>query len=83
MFLTKVLLIPHSNMFVESMFSHVNAIKTCSRNLLNVTTVSDLMQIKSFYLKSSDIEKEDKEKEALFEPTEEHYKLYKACVRNE
>jgi len=70
------MLIPHSNMFIESMFSHVNAVKTPIRNLLSVNSVSTILKIKSFYLTSKDPNKEE-EKKNLFEPTEEHYVLYK------
>ena len=55
-------LIPHSNTFVERIFSHFNATKDETRNLLDVATASSLMKVKSYHLN-------DKQ---LFEPTEEH-----------
>ena len=41
-----------------------------------------ILKIKSFYLTSKDPNKE-KKKKILFEPTEEHYKLYKKSVGEE
>ena len=64
-------LIPHSNCFVERMFSHVSNIKTEIRNGLDVATVSSLLKIKSFYLND----------ENLFEPTEDHYSLYRNYIK--
>ena len=82
-FFSRLLLIPHSNMFIESMFSHVGAIKTPLRNLLEVNSVSNIMKIKSYYLKSKDLEKDEKNDSILFEPTEDHYSLYKSFIKDE
>ena len=67
-------------MFIESIFSHVNAVKTPIRNLLSVNSVSMISFFKSFYLTSKDLNKEE-EKKTLFEPTEEHYVLYKKVLK--
>ena len=66
-----LMLIPHSNAFVERMFSHVKIIKNEIRNTLDVATVSSLIKIKSFYLDS----------EELFEPNEDHYNLYHNFIK--
>jgi len=75
-FFTNLLLIPHSNMFIESMFNHVNSIKTAKRSLLEVGSVSIIMKIKSYYLESEKLQNDNK-KFPLFVLEEEHYSLYK------
>ena len=50
-FFTNLLLIPASNMFVESMFSYINLIKSPTRNLLQVGSVASILKTKSYYLK--------------------------------
>lgn len=42
-------MIPHSNCFIERMFPIVNANKTYLGNSLDVSTVSTLLKIKSYY----------------------------------
>ena len=54
------------------MFSHVNATKDETRNLLDVATVSSLIKVKSNHLN-------DKQ---LFEPIEEHYNCYKQYIKS-
>ena len=71
-FAINLLLIPHSNVYVERVFSKVNLIKTDLRNLLDVSTVSSIIKIKTFY------ENEDK----LFEPTSDHYMCYKHWIKD-
>ena len=65
-FMINLMLIPHSNCFIERMFSHVSIIKNGIRNQLDVATVASLIKIKSFYI----------DQKELFEPTKDHYDLY-------
>lgn len=51
-FMINLMLIPHSNMFVERIFSQVNLIKTDTRASLEVDTVSSILKVKSYYLGS-------------------------------
>jgi len=81
-FFTNLLLIPHSNMFIESMFSHVSSIKTAKRSLLEVGSVSTIMKVKSYYFESEKLSNDDT-KLPLFEPEEEHYSLYKLNIKDE
>jgi len=81
-FFTNLLLIPHSNMFIESMFSHVNNIKTANWSLLEVGSVSMIMKVKSYYLESKKLSSVFAEF-PLFEPEEEHYSLYKLNIKDE
>ena len=67
------MIIPHSNVYVERSFSHVNLIKTDLRNLLDITTVSSIMKIKSFYQNEGD--------DYMFEPTEDHFICYKHWIK--
>ena len=71
-FFCKLMLIPHSNMFVESMFSHINNIKNEKRNLLDITTMSSIMKIKSYY----------DDNDEVFEPNEEHYESYRIFIKS-
>ena len=64
--------IPHSNCYVERMYSQVNLIKTAGRNLLEVENVGSLLRVKSFF--------EDHEE---FEPDETHYKFYQSFINKE
>lgn len=70
-FFINIMLIPHTNMFVERMFSSVNLIKTKTRSCLEVDSVSSFLKIKS-YLNSS---------ENLFEPEDIHFTLYNQFVK--
>ena len=78
------MLIPHSNVFVENMFSHISSIKTPIRNSISVKSVADIMKVKSYYLASSKVaEKEDQidaRNIVLFEPEKEHHDLYKIKI---
>jgi len=47
-FMSSLCTIPHSNCFVERMFSIVSANKDKSWNLLEVSTVSTLLKVKSY-----------------------------------
>ena len=80
------MLIPHSNMYVENMFSHVNTIKTPLRNSLNVSTVASLFKDKSYYLNNENYfaEKDELlERHILFEQEAKHYRFYKLCIKHE
>ena len=68
------MIIPHSNIYVERGFSHVNLIKTDLRNLLNITIVSSIMKIESFYQNKGD--------DYLFEPTEDHFISYNYWIKD-
>ena len=70
-FMINLMLIPHSNCFVERMFSHVSIIKNEIRNQLDVATVASLIKIKSFYI----------DQKELFEPTKDHYDLYHNYIK--
>jgi len=70
-FFINILLIPHSNCFVERMYSFMNIIKTPIRNSLDINTVSSILQIKSYY-----------EEQELFEPDEDHYFFYKHNIHD-
>ena len=48
-FFINLMLIPNSNAYTERVFSMVKHTKTDLRNLLEVTTVSTMMQIKTYY----------------------------------
>jgi hypothetical protein len=74
LFFTKIMMVPHSNAFVERMFSHVNNIKNDARNRLDVTSVSNILKVKSYYQNSES---------ELFEPTEEHYESYQNFIKAE
>ena len=85
-FFINLMIIPHSNMHVESMFSHVKNIKTPMRNSLDVSTVTSLLKVKSYYLNNKNSSKDDDEvleKKVLFEPELEHYRLYKLYIKDE
>jgi len=71
-FFINLLTIPHANMFVERMFNQVNLIKTKTKSLLEVSSVSAILQIKSYFPND----------EELFEPEEIHYSLYEQFVKN-
>ena len=86
-FLTKLKVIPHSTYF-ESMFSHINNIKILSRNKHEVGSVGSIMKVKSYYLDYEGQNNHDnkgniEEKDSFFEPSEEHYKLYKLYIKDE
>ena len=66
-----LMLIPHSNCFVERIFSQVSIIKNEIRNQLDVATVASLIKIKSFYI----------DQKELFEPTKDHYDLYHNYIK--
>ena len=70
-FFINILMILHSNCFVERMYSFVNIIKNPIRNQLAVESVSAILQIKSYY-------NEDDE----FEPDEDHYFFYKHNIKD-
>ena len=72
LFMINLILVPHSNCFVERMFSHVSQIKNDIRNNLDVATVSSILKIKSFYLN-------DKKS---FESTEDHLTLSKSFIKS-
>ena len=71
-FIINLMLIPHSNYFVERIFSHVSQIKNDIQNNLDVIKVSSLIKIKYLYLNNKNI----------FEPTEDHYTLYKNFIKS-
>ena len=48
-FFTNLMVISHSNMYVESMFSHIGNIKAPLRNKLEVGSVESIMKVKSYY----------------------------------
>ena len=81
------MLISHFNMYVESMFNHVNSIKVPNRNSLTVESVSDLMKVKSYYFASAKILEENNERDVanaiLSQPEKEHYDLSKLYVADE
>ena len=70
-FVTNLCIIPHSNCYIERMFSLVSINKDKLRNSLEVSTVSTLLKIKSYY--------QDKE---TLELTDEHFELYRICIKN-
>ena len=72
-FMINLMLILNSNIYVERSFSKVNIIKNKMRNSLDVSTVSSIMKIKSFY---------EKFLTELFEPTEDHYLCYKHWIKD-
>ena len=57
------------------MFSHVKNIKTDKRNLLDITTISAIMKIKSYYSDQEDI--------LSFEPNEEHHEAYIHFIKSD
>ena len=71
LFMINRILIPHSNAHVERIFSIVNATKTDSRNLLEVTTVNSIIQVKAYY-----------ESNSTCEPNEEHYLCYRTNIKD-
>jgi len=74
-FFLQLLTIPHSNSYIEQQFSQVNLIKTEKRNLLDVTTVSSILKVKSYY---SEINEEG----SHFEPQEKYYYLYNLSINS-
>ena len=64
-----LILIPHSNAYIERVLSILNATKTDCHNLLDVTTVNSIMKLKAYYDENS-----------TFEPDEEHFICYKANI---
>ena len=75
-FFLNLMTIQHSNCFVERMFSQVNLIKTSQRNLLDVSSVSSILKVKSFY---SDYTRPDSE--LVYEPQEKDYYHYKTNIK--
>ena len=69
--------IHHPNCFVERMFSQVNLIKTSQRNLLDVSSVSSILKIKSY----SDYTGSDSK--LVFEPQEKDYLHYKTNIKSD
>ena len=76
-FLLNVLSIPQSDSYVEQQFSQVNILKLEKRNLLEVSTVSPLLQVKSYYSEFND-------KDRYFEPSKKDFYFYNnnICLRN-
>ena len=70
-FMSSLCTIPHSNCFVERMFSIVSANKDKSWNLLEVSTVSTLLKVKSYY-----------SEDEVLEVTKEHLELYRITIKN-
>jgi hypothetical protein len=68
-FMVNILLIPHSNADCERVFSQIKLTKTSQRNLLDITTVSYLMQVKTYYDDFQD-----------FEPNNDHYFCYRHAI---
>ncbi len=68
-------MIQHSNTYIERQFSQVKLIKNDKRNLLEVTTVSSILKIKTYY-------DELNEKNRYYEPQENDYKLYNLSVNS-
>jgi len=69
-FMVNLCMISHSNSFVERLFSIVNANQTKPRNSFEVTTMSVLMQVKSYY-----------EDEEILNINEKHFDLYRFHVK--
>lgn len=65
--------ISHSSSYIEQQFSQVGLIKTNQHNLLEVTTVSSILKVKSFYEYIN-------EKNSYFEPQEKDYYFYNLCI---
>ena len=63
--------IPHFNCFVERMFSIVSANKDKSWNLLEVSTVSTLLKVKSYY-----------SEDEVLEVTKEHLEIYRTTIKD-
>jgi len=74
-FFIRLLTIPHSNCYIEQQFSQVSLIKNEKRNLLDVTTVSSIVKVKSFYA-------EINEEGSNFEPQEKDYYFYNLAVNS-
>ena len=77
--------ISHSNMYVESIFSYVNNIKTSVRNSLDVNTFSSLLKVKSYLNHENYFADKDEllETNVLFELEEDHRKFYKCYIKGE
>jgi len=69
--MANICMIPHSNCYVERMFSIVGVNKDKLRNQLEVSTVSTLLKIKSYY----------QEDEQLI-VTQEHIELYRKEIKD-
>ena len=70
-FFLNLMTIPQSNTFVERIFSQVSNVKTEKRNLLDITTMSSIIKLKSYYIDSDE----------QFEPNEEHYSTYSNFIK--
>jgi len=73
-----LLIIPHSNCFVERVFSLVNLTKTRCRNLLEVSTVSTQLQVKTYH---DDNEMKNEKEKYEFETDEDHYLCYSQTIK--
>ena len=73
-FFINLMTIPHSNCYVERQFSQVSLIKNEKRNLLEVTTMSSILKVKSYY--------EDTNEDVGFEPQEKDYYFYNLIVNS-
>ena len=69
-FFINMMLIPHSNSFTERVFSIVKHTKTDLRNLLDVSTVSAIVQIKTYY-----------SEDEMLEIDEDHFFCYRHSIK--